>query len=123
VLTLTTIGAATASATDYAQALASVEFREAAGDDPTHGGAGSETARTVTWTVTDTNTNTASNTTSFTSTLDTIHKPPVVTAGATITYPELEQRHEHARHGSYAEPDGRRDGDLHAKSNVGGPAR
>ncbi|HEV3247122.1 MAG TPA: hypothetical protein VG124_07950, partial [Beijerinckiaceae bacterium] len=88
VLTLTTTSAATASAADYAQALASVEFRETAGDDPTHGGAGSETARTVTWTVTDTNTNTASNTTSFTSTLDTIHKPPVVTAGVNITYTE-----------------------------------
>ena len=74
VLTLTTTGAATASATDYAQALASVEFRETANVDPTHGGAGSETARTVTWTVTDANTNTASNTTSFSSTLDTVHK-------------------------------------------------
>ena len=86
VLTLTTTGAATASATDYTQALASVEFRETAGDDPTHGGAASETARTVSWTVTDTNTNTASNSVSFSSTLDTVHKPPVVTAGANITF-------------------------------------
>ena len=92
VLTLTTTGAATASATDYAQALASVEFRETANVDPTHGGAGSETARTVSWTVTDANTNTASNTTSFSSTLDTVHKAPVVTAGANVIYTEGRRR-------------------------------
>ena len=79
-LSLKTSG--TASNADYQAALQAVAFTEAPGSDPTHGGAAGETARTVSWTLVD-----ATNATSAASTaLDTVHKPPVVTAGANVTY-------------------------------------
>ena len=57
------------------------------GTDPTHGGAATEAVRSVDWTLVDAEQH-ASNTSSFSSTLDTVHKAPVVTAGANVTFTE-----------------------------------
>ena len=74
----------TTAASDYQAALQAVAFTEAPNTDPTHGG--TDNVRSVTWTVVDQNG--ANNTTTVTTTLDTVHKAPVVTAGVTVTYTE-----------------------------------
>ena len=70
----------------YQTALDSISFSETVGTDPTHGGAATEAVRNVSWTLVDANS--ANNTSSFSSTLDTVHKAPVVTAGANVTFTE-----------------------------------
>ena len=82
ILTLT----GTSSLASYQIALDSItySFSPATGD-PTNGGG--DTSRTVSWTVTDGNTSNGTSTTK-TSTLDVVHEPPTVTAGATVTLSE-----------------------------------
>ena len=69
----------TASLCDYQTALDSITYSFTAGGDPT--GGGSDTARTINWVVDD---GVASIT--ATSTLDTVHAAPTVTAGGTATF-------------------------------------
>ena len=77
VLTLT----GTASVADYQLALRSITYSVSpTGGDPTNGGI--DTTRTITWTVKDT----ASSSSAATSTLDTVHVAPTITAGATATF-------------------------------------
>ena len=76
--TLTLSG--TASLSVYQTALDSVKFGFSANSDPT--GGGSHTSRTIDWTV---NAGTLVSNTG-TSTLDTVHTAPTVTAGATATF-------------------------------------
>jgi hypothetical protein len=66
----------------YQTALESITYIFASGGDPT--GGGSHTTRTIDWTVND---GVLSSGTA-TSTLDLVHEPPTVTAGASATYPE-----------------------------------
>ncbi|MBW0002241.1 MAG: hypothetical protein JO216_02035, partial [Hyphomicrobiales bacterium] len=75
-----------AKASDYQAILDTLAFNEAANSDPTHGGG--DNVRNVSWKLIDANSNTAANSTTFTSTLDTVHKAPVVTAGATAAFTE-----------------------------------
>ncbi len=82
ILTLT----GTSSIASYQTALDSITYSfSPANGDPTHGGG--DTSRTVSWTVTDGNTSNGTSTTK-TSTLDVVHEPPTVTAGATVTLSE-----------------------------------
>jgi len=69
---------------DYQAALDSITYSfTPANGDPTGGGA--HTSRTIDWTVTDGSTNNGSSM-AATSTLDTVHVAPSVTAGATATF-------------------------------------
>jgi hypothetical protein len=82
--TLTLTG--TSSLASYQIALDSISYSfSPANGDPTSGGG--DTARTVSWTVTDGSTSHGTSTTA-TSTLDVVHEPPTVTAGATVTLSE-----------------------------------
>ena len=70
-----------ASVTNYQTALESVTYSfSPANGDPTNGGA--DTSRTIDWTVDDG----VVNSTAVTSTLDVVHEPPTVAAGATVTF-------------------------------------
>ena len=80
-LVLTTTST-TATSADYQAALQAVAFIEAPNNDPTHGG--SDNVRHVTWTVLDT----GNNKTTASTTLATVHKAPVLTAGVTATFSE-----------------------------------
>ena len=77
VLTLT----GTATVAQYQAALESVSYSFTAGGDPTQGGA--DTARVISWQTTDTLPVTSA---AATSTLQTVHVAPTVTAGATATF-------------------------------------
>ena len=55
-----------------------------ANGDPTSGGG--NTARTIDWTISDGSTSNGSNTPAATSTLNTLHVAPTVTAGATVGF-------------------------------------
>jgi Domain of unknown function (DUF4347) len=80
--TLTLTGTDTAA--DYQSALESVQYSfTPSNGDPT--AAGTDTARTISWTVTDGSTSNGTSNTA-TSTLDTVHVAPVVTAGGTPTF-------------------------------------
>jgi large repetitive protein len=79
VLTLT----GTATVLQYQAALDSITYSFTANGDPTAGG--TDTARTISWTVTDGSTSNGTSNTA-TSTLDTVHVAPSVTAGATATF-------------------------------------
>jgi VCBS repeat-containing protein len=78
VLTLTSSGAS-ATLAQWETALQSVTFSEIGNADPTHGG--SDTTRTISWSVND-----GSSSNTGTSTLDTVHVAPVVTAGGAVTF-------------------------------------
>jgi hypothetical protein len=70
-----------ASVANYQTALESVTYSfSPANGDPTNGGA--DTSRTIDWTVDDG----VVNSTAVTSTLDVVHEPPTVAAGATVTF-------------------------------------
>ena len=80
VLTLT----GTSSIANYQAALDSITYSfSPSNGDPTAGG--SDTTRTIDWTVTDGSTSNGTSNTA-TSTLDTMHVAPTVTAGATATF-------------------------------------
>jgi hypothetical protein len=80
ILTLT--GAA--SVADYQTALDTITYSfSPSNGDPT--GGGGDTARTISWTVTDGSTSNGTSNTA-TSTLDTVHVAPTVTAGGTVTF-------------------------------------
>ena len=79
VLVLTSAGN-TATLAQWDAALQSVTYSFTAGGDPTIGG--TDTTRTISWQVTDG----SANSTAVTSTLDTVHVAPTVTAGATATF-------------------------------------
>jgi hypothetical protein len=68
---------------DYQAALDSISYSFTSGGDPTGGGA--DTARSISWTVTDGSTSNGTSNTA-TSTLDTVHVAPTVTAGGTVTF-------------------------------------
>ena len=70
----------TATVADYQTALDQVQFGTTSNADPTNGG--SDTNRTISWVVNDG----TSNSTAATSTLDTVHVVPTVTAGAAVTF-------------------------------------
>ncbi len=76
--TLTLTGSASLST--YQTALESVDYGFAAGGDPT--GGGGHTTRTLSWSINDGTV--GSNT--GTSTIDTVHTAPTVTAGGTVTF-------------------------------------
>jgi hypothetical protein len=76
--TLSLSGVATLA--QYQTALESITYGFTAGDDPT--GGGSHTSRTLSWSVNDGTV--GSNT--GTSTVDTVHTAPTVTAGGTVTF-------------------------------------
>ena len=69
----------TAEVADYQTALDQVQFGTTSHADPTNDG--SDTSRTISWVVNDG----TSNSTAVTSTLDTVHVAPTVTAGGTVT--------------------------------------
>jgi large repetitive protein len=73
----------TTSAGNYQTALDSITYSFKANGDPT--GGGSHTARTISWSVTDGSTSNGNSNTA-TSTLDTVHVAPTVSAGATVFY-------------------------------------
>ena len=80
ILTLT----GTSSVADYQTALDSITYSfSPSNGDPTN--AGVDASRTISWTVTDGSTSNGTSNTA-TSTLDTVHVAPVVTAGATTTF-------------------------------------
>ena len=68
----------TAEVADYQTALDQVQFSTTGPADPTNGG--SDTSRTISWVANDG----TSNSTAVTSTLDTVHVAPTVTAGASV---------------------------------------
>ena len=68
----------TATVADYQTALDQVQFGTTSNADPTNGG--SDTSRTISWAVNDGTPNSIA----ATSTLDTVHVAPTVTAGATV---------------------------------------
>jgi hypothetical protein len=80
--TLTLSGTDTAANYQSALELVQYSFTPSNGD-PTNGGG--DTSRTISWTVTDGSTSNGTSTTA-TSTLDTVHVAPVVTAGGTATF-------------------------------------
>jgi large repetitive protein len=83
-LVLTSVGA-TATVGQWQTALDSITYSfTPVNGDPTGGGA--NTTRTIDWTVSDGSTSNGSNTPVATSTLNTVHVPPTVTAGATVAF-------------------------------------
>jgi hypothetical protein len=76
--------AGTASDTNYTTALDSITYSfSPTNGDPTSGGG--STSRTINWSVNDGSSSNGTSTTA-TSTLDTVHVAPTVTAGATVTF-------------------------------------
>ena len=74
----------TSTVADYQTALDSITYSfTPTNGDPT--GGGSDTTRTIAWTVSDGSTSNGTSNTG-TSTLDTVHVAPVVTAGGTVTF-------------------------------------
>ena len=74
----------TSSVGNYESALESITYSfSPSNGDPTN--AGTDTARTISWTVTDGSTSNGTSNTA-TSALDTVHVPPTVTAGGTATF-------------------------------------
>jgi hypothetical protein len=72
--------AGTTTLANYETALNSITYSFAPGGDPTGGGA--NTARTISWTVSDG----VANSLPATTTLTTVHTPPSISAGGTVTF-------------------------------------